>query len=113
MPQRDAPAVDVQAVVVIPVPRLQYGEDLRREGLVEFHQIHLFEREPGARHQLGHRRYGADAHRGWMTAGCGPTNQISEGLKPQGRELILGNDQAGGRGIVLLTGVAGRDGAAR
>src|SRR5690606_39561689 len=48
MAERDARTVDVELVLVVPVPALEHGQHLAGEGLVEFHQVHVLEREAGA-----------------------------------------------------------------
>src|ERR1700761_3105962 len=51
MSERDAGAVDVQTVVIVPVPAFEYRENLSSECFVEFDEIDLVERETGARKQ--------------------------------------------------------------
>ena len=106
MTQRNAGAVDVQSVIIVPTPALEHGQDLTRKGLVQFNQIHIIKTQASALEQFLNGWHRANAHVGRMTAGSGPAGQVGTGHEAQRFKLILGNDQAGGSGIILLGGIA-------
>src|SRR5690606_41827667 len=83
-------------------PALEYREHLAGEGLVLLDQVEIVEGEPGAGEQFRHRGHRADAHRRWLTTGGRPPAQEPHRLQAELVELVLGNDQARGRRVVLL-----------
>ena len=94
-------------------PAGQDREHLHGERLVELDQVEIVETESGAREQLLHRAHRADAHRDGSQPAAAQPSRKPIGSSPSSSQAVLGDDQAGGRGVVLLAGVAGGDGAVR
>ncbi|MCY1227892.1 hypothetical protein D9M72_401830 [compost metagenome] len=97
----------------MPFPALEHGQHLAGEGFVQLDQVHLVQRQVQARQQLLHRGHRADAHVRGLAASRRPAHQRGHGGEAQFGQLVFGHDQAGGRGVVLLAGVAGGDGTVR
>jgi len=62
---------------------------------------------------LGDRSDQTEAHRRWIASNSGPVDQVTNGLEAELGQPVFRNDQAGRAGIILLTGIAGSNGAAR
>src|SRR3546814_9436537 len=82
MTERNAGAIDVQnvepAVAFAPAPLLEDGENLGREGLVEFDQSDVAPVEPRPGEQPFDRGNRTDPHPRWIAA-CGrPAHERSE-----------------------------------
>src|SRR5690606_20360944 len=114
--KRNARAVDVEdvvaAVILRPAPALKHGKNLRRKGLVEFDKVDIVPAKAAAREQSLDRRDRADAHPARIAAGCGRAVVPGNRLESELVELVLGDDKAGRRGIILLACVASGDDAA-
>src|SRR5699024_8111190 len=80
MAERDARAIDVEAVEVAlaPAPLAGDGERLRGEGLVELDEIDVRQLEAGPLQRPGRGRDRADAHGLRGHAGHGPADQAAE-----------------------------------
>src|SRR3546814_3647197 len=92
MTERNAGAIDVQnvepAVAFAPAPLLEDGENLGREGLVEFDQSDVAPVEPRPGEQPFDRGNRTDPHPRWIAA-CGrPAHEPTRRLQPQ-----LGEDR--------------------
>ena len=110
--ERDPGAVHVEPrvdLVQLDAPALQHGQHLHGERLVQLDQVHVVEAQAEPPEQLGHGRHRPDAHGGGLAADRGPAHQVGHRLQAQLVELVLGHDQAGGRGVVLLGRVARGD----
>jgi hypothetical protein len=74
-----------------------HGEILCREGLVHFHEVHLFQLEPGALQRLLRGRHGANAHDARLDPGNPPRNNPSQRFPgPLARRLAMRYDHRGG-----------------
>src|SRR5690606_16666394 len=111
VPEGDARAVDVELVLVVPVPALQHRQHLAGEGLVQLDEVHVPERQAGALEELLHGGDRPDAHDPRLAARRRPSHQVAHRLQAQRLGALLAHHQARGGRVVLLRGVAGRDDA--
>src|SRR3546814_9593389 len=86
---------------------------LRREGFVEFDEVDVVPAETAAREQPFDRGDGADAHAAGVAARRRRAVIPGDGREAEFVELVLGDDEAGGGGVILLARIARGDDGAR
>ena len=94
-------------------PRTEHREDLARERLVDLDEVDVGKGDPRARFQPCHGRNRTHAHRRRIAAGRSPADEEPRRRQVEPVEHVVGDDEARGGGVVLLTGVPCRDRAAR
>ena len=112
MAERDPGAVDVEDIFVLHPPAFQDGKGLSRERFIELDQVDFVPGKSGPAQQFLHCRHRTKTHPRRVAAGRGPAHEKAERLQAERFQLVLGNHQTGRGGIVLLAGIAGRNGPA-
>ena len=112
MPQRDGAAVRVHMVGCLGQTELtEDGNALAGEGLVEFDDVDVADRQAGLDQQALHGGGGADAHDAWRHAGGGHRNDTGARRQAVAPGTFLGRHDQRGGAIVDAGCVAGGDGA--
>src|SRR5690242_11068757 len=75
MAERNAGAVDVQLVALVPAPAFEHAQDLRGERFVELDEVDVSPAGLRAREKLCDGGDGAEAHRRRVTTGRGPASE--------------------------------------
>src|SRR5438552_16475193 len=110
MAERDRTAVHVH-LLRVEAELADHEEALRRERLVQLHEVDLLERDTGPVEQLPHGRDRADAHHARVDAGNRAADERAERLHAELAGLLLRGDHERCRPVLDPGGVAGGDGA--
>src|SRR5712691_7949734 len=96
MAERDRTAVHVQLLLVEPELASDH-EALRRERLVELHEIEVADTDTRAVEELAHRRDRRDSHHAWIHADDSAADERAERLHAERARLLLAcNHERGG-----------------
>ena len=112
MTESDRPTVGVYTRIIIRHAKLaQTRQPLRSKGLVQLDDIHLIQRQPGARERQPRGRHGPHPHDARLYPGRRTRHDARERSQSMLRRCASRCDQQRGRPIVQATGVTGRHGA--
>ena len=105
--------VEAGIVPVRKAHRLGAGEHLRGEGFVEFDQVKVLQRQPGALQRFLRGRNRADAHDRRTDSRNRPGDQPGERLQAVLVGHFARHHETGGGAVILAAGIAGGDGGFR
>src|SRR5438105_7516847 len=109
MTERNRTAVHVH-LLLVEAELADDREALRREGLVQLHQVDLPDRDARSLEQLADGGDRSDPHHARVDTGHGAADEAAEWLHAELARLLLARDDDGGRAVVDAAGIAGGDG---
>src|SRR5438105_9676241 len=110
MTERNRTAVHVH-LLLVEAELADDCEALRRERLVQLHQVDLPDRDARSLEQLADGRDRSDPHYARVDTGDSAADETAEWLRAQLARLLLARDDHSGRAVVDAAGIAGGDGS--